>query len=267
MKKPSKFVMKALKRVGSQLKENSPAILIGVSVLGVVTVGVMATRAGYKANDILTEVKAKKTTENPEEEPTVTKEEIVVYTWKEFVPVVAVAGVTIAAAIGSYKIQSKKAAMLAALYSTAIEQLESYQKKTEEVVGTKKAREIKEAVNEDKMLAHVVDDQNVILTGHGNTLFFDPYTGQMFRSSIEHVRQSMVEFSYRLLDEMKLPYNEWLLELGLDSCKFGDDYGWAVNNMGDTLKLTFDSKNASNGEPVCILSYNLEPKADYRDMW
>lgn len=265
MKISMKPVTDALQKAGTLLSENSPAILVGVTVVGVITTGVMATRATIRASEIIEDERlGRMNEENDWDSTELEPKEIVELTWRYYIPVVAVAGITIASAICSYRIQKNRGAALAALYSTSIKALEEYQAKAEEVVGKTKADKVREKIAEDKLAAHPVDPYNVIFTGLGDTLCYDVLSGRYFKHDIQKIQQARNDLNHRMMSENCLSLNDWYGLLELPSIGLGYDVGW---NLDKLLEINFTSRLASDGTPCLVIDYISQPISTYRHCW
>lgn len=215
-------------------------ILLGCTIVGVISTGIAAWKNSPKAHKIVRKHRKAmglidKDLENgdiSEEEAKNYKKEETVLMIKEVTPLVlppvVLGGATIAAAIGGNSASSKRIAALSAAYNLANEQLEDLTDKTEEILGVKKAQEIKDAANVEKMNRDYEKTKNseIIETGNGNTLFYDKYCGRFFRSSWEAVKSSVNQINRECNDSCyggEVKYNDLADLYGLpDDSVFGD---------------------------------------------
>lgn len=256
----AKTATKLLKRSGDFLNTNSPTIFAGIAIAGVIGTTAMAVRATLKARDIIDEACYEDPDTGEHIEPEVAEK--VVLTWKCYIPVALMAGLTIASIVTSHNIQNKRNVLLAGLYSTSQKALEDYQQKTEEVVGKKKAEQVRDAVTEDKLAKNPVHQNNVIVTGYGDTLCYDEWSGRYFRSDIHKVKRGLEDFWQQLRIEDRLPLNELYAYLNLDSIGGGEEVGWTVDQR---LEFTYDSKLASDGSPCLVIHFSTPPSACFRN--
>lgn len=256
----AKTASKLLKRSGDFLNTNSPTIFAGIAIAGVIGTTAMAVRATLKARDIIDEARYEDPDTGEHVEPEIAEK--VVLTWKCYIPVALMAGLTVASIVTSHNIQNKRNVLLAGLYSTSQKALEDYQQKTEEVVGKKKAEQVKEAIIDDQLAKNPVGRNNVIMTGYGNTLCFDTWSGRYFESDINKVKQGVNDFLYQLRLEDRLSMNEFYGYLNVDSAECGESVGWTIDQK---LEIEYTSKLASDGRPCLVISYSIPPSGSFRN--
>lgn len=267
MKFNAQTIKHILQKTGATINEHSPAILVGCTVAGVVATAVLTSRATIKARkryeqEVLARV------EDGTDEPVPVVKDVIAMSWRYFVPPVIVGGTTIAACILGYRIQTKRTAAFAALYSGSLAMLDEYKKASEETVGPKQTAKIEDKVVENRLAAHTPGSTIIEETGHGHTLCYDMYSGRYFWSEMQFIGQSANEFLWRLINENALSFNDWYYELGLSGSKNGDEVGWSVDRVKDLKNfLSFTSKLASDGTPCLVLDYTVEPNGNYRDCW
>lgn len=249
-----------LKKSGDFLHTNSPAIFAGIAIAGVISTTVMAVRATLKAADDIEEACYTDPDNGEYIEPDA-KEKIQLV-WKHYVPVVLMAGLTVGAVVTSHTIQSKRNAILAGLLTTSQKALEDYQTKTEEVVGKSKAEKIKDAVAEERIARLNVDEEKIIQTGYGHTLCYDWWSGRLFESDIEKIRQAMNDFNFQLNNDFSMSMNELYGMMNLDTAGCGEEVGFTT---ACPLEFEFRSMLTSSGRPCLVVDYKHKPMPTFRD--
>lgn len=261
--KPSiSVIQKGLVTTRNFVITKSPIILATIGVGGVVTTGVMAYRAGIKAEQIQNELKEKV---YELEDRTPTTEETIKATWKVWIPPVASGLLTIGAIVGSTAISEKRRAALAGLYAISEAALKEYQDKTEEVVGAKKEQEIRDRVNQTA-IPNGKGTPSQDLMEAGSVLVQDRLSGRVFMSSAQHIRAAANEVNERILGgDMCASLNEFYDEIGLDECELGSECGW---NLETLCKPYFTSGLTSDMRPILVLDWERghRPKVNYRDI-
>lgn len=272
-----KELVMVAKRGLAIVNENSPTILTGLAVVGVIGAVVLAIKQTPKAIKIWEE-KDKKLKEKEEIKATSTEEEysekkykkdkliIKLETMIELTKVYAPVGLlmvgSIASMIGANQINLKRLATVTSLYSASQETLKKWQEKTFETVGKTKEAEIHGKVCDDILEKHPLDRNFIMHTGHGETLCYDPMTDRYFKSDIEFIRKTMNDFNFALRSDMAMSLNEFYEMLNLGTAKLSEDVGWTANHP---MELRFDSRLASDGTPCLVLDYVVEPIYQYRD--
>lgn len=234
---------------------SSPIILTGVGVSGVVTTAILAVRATPKA---LYLIDHENMDLDYDGEPPLTNLEKAKLTWKLYLPAIISGGLTIACIISANNIHLRRNAALVGLYTLTETSLREYQDKVVELVGKNKELKIREGVAEDKLKKNPVEGKQVIITGNGETLFFDSLSGRYFKSDMEAIRKTVNDFNELLLGEMYQTLNEWYDLLGLEEVEMGKDTGWEANT--GLLKLDYSAKLATNSVPCIVLEYKVGPR-------
>lgn len=253
-----------LKNVGqkimSTLNRNSPTILTGLSVAGLITTTVMAIRATPKALEILDQESVMREDHYGKVIP-LTKMDILKLTWKCYLPTGLMGLATIGCMIGATSINEKRNAALSGLYALTETTLKEYQAKVVETIGENKERKIKEDVAGDRIKNNPVNKNQVIITEKGNTLCYDSISGRYFKSDIEKLRKIENEINKNLISDMWISLNEVYDKIGLNQVSIGNDIGWNVDSL---LDFHFSSKLTEEGEPCIVLDYSVEPRFDFR---
>ena len=102
-------VSKILKKAGAILSKKSPEILTGLGIAGMITTTVLAVKATPKALDLIAEAEDKKG-------EYLTKKEIIVTTWKNYIPAGVTSAVSIACLIGASSVNARRNAALYSAY-------------------------------------------------------------------------------------------------------------------------------------------------------
>ena len=261
------------------VQKNSPAILTGLGVAGLISTTVMAVQATPKALSIIDDevyrlYELSETTlsfsdwvmegtiggySTKERINKLSKKEIVQLTWKCYIPTMIMGGFTVGCIISANNINNKRNAALASLYSLTEKSLKQYQEKVVETIGENKARAIKDDIAKDNLLANPVDESTeIIMTGNGETLCYDALGGRYFKSDIESIRKVLNQLSRDLMSEMFIPLNHVYYELGLSESIIGDQVGWHIDD--GLIEPQFSSQLTENDIPCLVLNFSVEPR-------
>ena len=157
--------------------KNSPAILTGIGITGMLTSTVLAVKATPKALKLLDQAENDKCDE-------LTTVEKIKAAWKPYIPAVISGSVSIACLIGANSAHAKRNAALATAYKISESALTDYRSKVIETVGEKKEKTIREKVDKERLQRAPVSKNEVIVTSNDNTLCFDAISGRYFTSDI-----------------------------------------------------------------------------------
>jgi hypothetical protein len=255
------LIAKGAKEFGGILLENSPTILTGLAVGGVLSTGVLAWNAANNAQILVIneqEIRDIELENKGHHAPLMSPKEIFLLTWKCYIPTVAMGAATIACIIGANSINLRRNAILAGAYTLTETALKEYQEKVKEIVGEKKERAIRDEISQDHLNRTPVVDDMVIVTGTGDTLCFDALSGRYFYGNLENLRKIQNDFNYTLMQEMDIPLNDLYDAIGIERTEMGRNMGWKLES--GQLAINFSSKIATNGKPCIVLSYPVVPR-------
>ena len=271
MNKPSlKLIAKNAKR---EFIRQSPNILLGVGITGMITSTVMAVKATPKALKLIEEERnARKQPETVYHDntpltvvdmaPELTKLEIVKIAWKPYIPSITVGGLSLLCILGSTSINAKRTAGLAAAYKLSEAALTEYKDAVVETIGTKKEKEVREKIADKQVEANPVNNSTVILTSNGNTLCYDPLSGRYFRSSPEAIYKAVNDVNFQLLNEEFVSLNEFYDNIGLELTKLGENLGWNSFREGK-VEVDFNATLTPDKEPCLVMDFKTDPRYDY----
>lgn len=245
-----------LKTIGDFIIKKSPTILTAVAISGVAGTAIMTARATVMAvNDY---------NDRPDKDKAVTKKEFISDYWKLYMPPVIMGGGTIACIIAGHSISTRRNLALASAYTLAERSLSEYQKEVREVIGEKKEAAIRDNLDKKKIESNPPGQNEIIITGKGDTLCFDQYSGRYFKSDIDKIRKVENTLNKRLMVEMFLSLNELYYELGLSSIPLGNDFGWNINEEGP-IDIHYSAQLTEDDTPCLVLSYTVGPRFNLGD--
>jgi Family of unknown function (DUF6353) len=249
------------------LRENSPAILSGIAVTGVVGTVVLAVRATPKACEAIAQAKDDKAYElqgeGQQADPEtieLTKTELVHATWRLYLPSAITGVATIACVIGSNRIDARRQASLAGAYTMLDQLFREYKSHVTAEIGEQKERKIHDKVMQDRMDRNPPRDGQVLITGLGEQLCYDSLTGRYFKSDIEAIRRAANTVNQQVLRDMYASHNEFYALLGLGSTTIGEELGWNIDNLID---LVFTSHLSECDMPCLAIGYAKLPVRNY----
>lgn len=238
-----------VKTAKSVITANSPVLLLGTTIAGIVTTGVLAAKAGWNARGIVDEHKDSQDPLSPQE--------IAQLTWHCYtLPALSAAG-SIAAAVGTHTIHTKRANAMAALYAVTSSKLDDMTDRAEKLLGPKKAQQLRDEVSQAQVDREPLkSDSEVIIIEDGAELCFDEFSGRYFTGSMQRIESAMNDFNRALIDEGDLSLNEFYDFLGLSRVPMGDDFGWS----GEKVEVKFGSTLTKDGRPAISMSFRMAPK-------
>lgn len=167
--------------------------------------------------------------------------------WKIYIPPVLMGTATIVAIVLSDRLNKKEIMALTATGVYLAMNRDELENQIREKYGDDALAEIKEKVNA-VILPKAVnkDSESIELTGFGETLCIDRYSGRKFRSSLDAVNKGIAEVNdcYMGGNEFAAAcpvcFNDFYDAWGILRTQFGDQYGWPSNEDFFTGPINFD---------------------------
>lgn len=253
-----KEIMNVTKQFSNYVGKNSPTILTGLAVGGLITTTVMAVKATPKALDLLDQAENEKWDSDPDNFTDLTKQEQVKAVWKCYIPAAVMGGATVACIIGANKINQRRLAALAGLYSLTETTLKEYQKKVVETIGEESAKKIKDEISQDKINANPSSNNQIFVTGNGKVKCYDEWSGRYFDSSVDEMNRVQNELNRDLLLDW-VSLNDVYYALGQKPIRGGEEVGWA---MGELVEFSFSGQLTAEGEPCIAVYFLVGPRYD-----
>ena len=242
--------------------QNSPVILAGLAVTGVLTTSVLSGKAAVKAHIILSE--------HPEAKTKKAKAKLL---WKSFIPPVVMGATTVGCIIGGQAINQHRNAVLAGAYALAETSIKELESKASEVVGADKVKEIKDAIVQDKIDATPIENRadtvdlgknEIIVSDKEKYLCYDVYSGRYFESSTNLIEKAVSQANTQLFSDYRLSMNDMYDYLGLARTVDGEDKGWnmddAISHMKDfPIRAQFGSHLGPDNRPCLSIEFYPAP--------
>lgn len=247
-----KLAMEELKK---KLSKSSPEILVGLGLVGFATSTVMAVKATPKALQLIENERLIREENN---EPEMTKVDIVKTAWKPYIPSIAFYALSTACIFGSNSIVNKRNTAIMAAYKLTEKAYVEYKDAVIEQIGTETEREIVEKINTRKMNETPYNETMVI--GDGDIVVYDSLSGRYFRTTLLAVEKSVVEMNFRILNEMYASVNDFYEMIGVDYTATGNEMGW---NLDNKMEVYYSSKITDDGKPCIVLNYEKHPISDF----
>jgi len=179
-------------------------------------------------------------------------------TWKCYIPAAVTGVLSVACLIGASSVNMKRNAALATAYTISETALKDYKEKAVEIVGPKKEQAIRDAVAKKQLDEAPLNDREVVITGNGDVLCYDPLSGRYFKSDINKLKAAANTLNRRMIDELRISLNEFYDEIGLGCINIGEHLGWALDKNSDYIEFDFSTHLAENGEP-CLVAGHVKP--------
>ena len=243
------------KKTGSFLNTNSPAILLGLSIAGVITTAYLTHKAAQKAEKELSQVAG------------LTAKEKVQITWKYYVPPVLSCGATLGFIIAGHSIQHSRNAGLAAAVSLSQTAFSEYREKMVETVGKNKERKAVDELIQEKVTQKEKDgefDKLVVREDKQEQYVYDTISGRVFVSTIEKLNKAANEVARECINNDYANLNLFYSKIGLAEIRIGETLGW---NNSNPLELNLSNAVVMDGRGLIAINYIKDPIIGYDKIW
>lgn len=243
-----------IKTFQSLVTANSPVLLVGTAIVGIVATGVLAAKGGYKARGMVDAEESKRRIQN---EPALTQIDKAKLTWLCYAVPAVTGASTIASVVGVHTIHTKRHAALAGVLAVTTTKLDDYKEEAEKLLGVKKSQEVTNAIAQKNVDRGGFENSEVIITGYGNELCKDSWSGQWFTGSLNKIDSAVLAVNKKLQEEGTVTLNEFYDELGLPPNDMGQEFGW----NGITLEVrTGKAEISADGRPAIVMSFHQNPE-------
>lgn len=182
------------------------------------------------------------------------------------------AGPLIGAALGtgciitSVTTSNKRYLALSSAYEFANETFQIYKEKVVETVGEKKEKAIQDKVAEERLNRNPKDETTqVIVTGNGESLCYDSFSGRYFKFNIGDIKAVENQINADLINFNYVSLNDLYSHFGLENIDLGYSIGWSIDTVPNRglLKLNLSSKLTKDNTPCLVIDYNVPPQDKY----
>jgi len=257
-----------LESAARALKENSPTVLSGIAVTGVVGTVILAVRATPEAMQKLHEARraawmSKEEGELIDDDHLIDLKTKVSVTWRLYAPAIASGVATIACIIGANAMGMRRNAATLAAYTLVDATFREYKEHVLAELTPAKAQKIDDKINIDRVERDQPTSTQIIITGNGEQRCYDPISGRYFSSDVEKIRQAANTIGTLVIREMYASQDEFYELLGLSSTLIGETMGWTVDNM---LEIDFTAHLTEDGVPCLAMKYKRLPRLDFNKL-
>lgn len=226
-----------------------------MTILTVTTVGATLAAVYFAATDT---PKCKQVLEELDEDATNIEKA------KAVLPVVGRTMMATAVAVGCALLMNARAAEHINSLTSMLTLSQTAKNEYREYIAKEKGEEELDKMDRDlsrkKAAAAYPDIQckgNAIMTGHGNDLIFDCYSGRFFYSDINFIKKVEAEIYKRTAYEDYITVNEFYMELDLPETDCGKNNVF-MSGVAD-IELAIDAELDEADKPYTIISFRREP--------
>jgi hypothetical protein len=245
-------------RLSKLVTDNSPVILTGVGVAGMVTTAYLTGKATFKAAEIISDAQVAMDVAGEGQELDI--REKIELVWRVYVPAAGTAAITATAIICANRIGTRRAAAMAAAYALSEKALVEYKDKVVQKIGENKAREIRDELAQDRVTANPASTREIVITSGGDVLCYEAFTGRYFKSDMESLKKAQNDLNYRVLNDYYASLTDFYNLVGLSPTTYSDEVGWNSDKM---LELEFSTTMSDDNRPCISVGFAVTPIRGY----
>jgi Family of unknown function (DUF6353) len=228
--------------VRSNIKANSPVILSVMAGLGTLSTAYLTGRASFQAADILRDKKEASTLK-----------ERAKLVWKCYIPAAISATSTIICITGSNRLGARKTIAAQTAFAVSERLYSDYRDKVIEEFGARKDQTIRDTIAAERVKNNPPPAQDILVTGPGNVLCCELFTGRYFASDIESLKKAQNELNARLLKHDYATLDDFYYIIGLGTTQYSGEMGWKSDKL---MEMEFSAVLTDDGRPCLTFSYN-----------
>lgn len=248
-----------MKRLEKFTIDNSPAILTAIGITGTLTTAYLTGKATIKATRLIDEELERVNYGRRDPELLPTPRDIVLYTWKLYIPAIVTGTLTVAAIFGANRVSTRRATAVATAYSITERAFAEYKDKVVQKVGEKKEQTYRDEIAQERVTKNPPDSL-VVMTDGGDVLCYDQFTGRYFRSTMEDLKQAENTINHQILHDGYASLTDLYSELGLKPTSFSDEVGWTIDYL---LKMNFSTTLSEDNKPCLAIDFDLRPSRNF----
>lgn len=180
--------------------------------------------------------------------------------WKLYIPAAGMGVLTVAAIVCANRIGTRRTAAMAAAYSITEKAFTEYQDKVAEKVGQRKEQGFRDEIEQERITNNPVSTREVIITGGGNVLCYDKFTGRYFQSDVESLKKAQNDLNAQVLNDFYASLTDFYNLIGLKGTSMSDELGW---NSDKLMQLRFSTVLSEDGRPCISIDFSVTPIRNY----
>ena len=196
------------------VSRNGSTILTCVGGVGLIATAVLTAKVTPKAMTRVEDARKEKGED-------LTKLETAIAAAPAYIPPILTGLATFACMFGANALNKRQQASLISAYALLDNSYKEYKKKVDEVYGEGATQNVQAEIAKDKY------EESELEPADGMKLFYDDFSGRLFESTIEKVKDAEYNLNRDLSMQGYATLNDFYNYLGLVPIDGGDDLGWS----------------------------------------
>lgn len=237
------------KLVRSNTKEHSPLILSIAAGVGTLATSYLVGKASFQACDLIRKDEEELGTASDPKQRLIERTKLV---WKLYIPAAISATSTITCIVGANRVGLKKTLAAQTAFAVSERVYAEYRDKVIEEYGERKDQSIRDSIAAEH-IKKTAPEQNMLISGPGNVLCCEMYTGRYFSSDMETLRKAQNELNHKLNMHDYATFDDFYELVGLARTSSSSQMGWESSKL---MALEFSTVLTDDGRPCLAFEYN-----------
>lgn len=270
------WLVKTGRKVCKGIADHSPSLLTGLGIIGFVSTVILAVKETPEAQERIYKKTREKmlegcelySSDDIEVEVGLTRWETIKAAAPAYLPAVGMGIISIGCFVGANSINLKRNAAMVSIAEMYRAHAMEYQDAVIRHVGEKEANEIRKEIADRHYKEHPPIDEEIVRTGNGEYLCYEPYSNTYFLSCSENIHKAENLLNQQMQQERYMSFNDWLDILDIPSSMRSvyNYIGWHVDTDG-LVDIADIYSSSENGTPCLTISYITEPHDNFKDVY
>lgn len=230
-------------------KQHSSLLLSIAAGVGTLATSYLVGKASFEAAEVIRKAEERGGPAGDPKERFVERTKLV---WKLYIPAAVSASSTIGLIAVSHRVELRKTLAAQAAFAVSERVYSEYRDKVIEEYGDRKDQSIRDSIAADRV-KKTAPSQDIMLTGPGNVLCCELYTGRYFASDMPTLKRAVNEINHKLLMHDIQTFDDFYELVGLSRTTNSGNLGWMSSKLMD---LQFSTVLTEDERPCLAFEYN-----------
>lgn len=230
------------------VRDNTPAILTAFGVTGTLGTAYLTGKAAYESHPIIADYEYANGIPDSTREMYIQRGKLV---WKLYIPAIVSGTSTVLCIVIAARVGSRRTAAITAAYTLSERALVEYREKVTETLGANKEQKLRDELAQEKVAKNPPGP--TIITGDGQVLCYEMFTGRYFNSTMENLRRAENNINAHLIKHDRATVSDFYDEVGLPYTSYSGEVGWESDKM---LELEYSTVLSEDSRPCIAFAYN-----------
>lgn len=231
-------------------KEHSPLILSAIAGVGTLMTAYLAAKASFEAARVLDKWEEDNGISDDAKERLMDRTKVV---WKLYIPTAVSATSTIICIVAANRVEASKTLAAQTAFTVSQQLYSEYRDKVVEQFGANKDQSIRDSIAQERVLKEPPPASDILISGPGNVLCCEQFTGRYFTSDMETLRKAQNDLNSRLLSQDYATLYDFYYMIGLGATSYSEQLGWKSDKL---MELQFSTVLTDDGRPCLSFDYN-----------